>query len=64
MQESYPLGVYLLGEIIDAGRVSPRPVKAGDKTKLDRIVGDAEHDWDRRYQLVKQLQSFRCQLAR
>src|SRR5215510_8751363 len=29
-------------------RLPPRPGKARDQTKLDRVVADAEHDWDRR----------------
>jgi hypothetical protein len=33
---------------IDAGRVATGPGEAGDKTKLDRIVTDAEDDRDRR----------------
>ena len=31
---------------IDAGRVAARPGEAGDETEFDRIVGDAEHDWN------------------
>ena len=48
MQESQPLGHHLLDEKIDAGRVAARPREAGDKTKLDRVFADAEHDRDRR----------------
>src|SRR5260221_14049157 len=35
-------------EKIDAGRVTARPREVGDKTKLDRILADAENDGDRR----------------
>ena len=48
MQESYPLGDHLCGEIIDAGRVAARPREAGDKSKLDGVFADAEDDRDRR----------------
>ena len=48
MQEPQPLGRHLRGEKIDAGRVAARPGEAGDKTKLDRVFGDAEDDRDRR----------------
>jgi hypothetical protein len=48
MQQSQPLGVHLLGEKIDAGRVAARPGEAGDKTKLDRVFSDAEDDRDSR----------------
>ena len=33
---------------IDASGVAARPRKAGNKTELDRVVGEAEHDGDRR----------------
>jgi hypothetical protein len=33
---------------IDAGHVAAWPGEAGDKTKLDRVFGDAEDDRDRR----------------
>ena len=48
MQECQPLGDQLPREKIDACRVSARPREAGDKTKLDRVFADAEHDRDRR----------------
>src|SRR5207253_8393209 len=38
----------LLVEIIDAGRVTARPGEAGDETKLDRVVTDAEDNRNRR----------------
>jgi hypothetical protein len=41
-------GVYLLRETIDAGRIPAWPREAGDKTKLDRVFADAEHNRDRR----------------
>ena len=41
-------GADLAGEKIDAGRVATRPGEARDKAKLDRVVGDAEDDRDRR----------------
>ena len=48
MQECQPFGDHFLDEKIDAGRVGARPREAGDKAKLDRVIADAEHDWDRR----------------
>ena len=48
MQESQPLGSNLSGQKIDAGRVAARPGKAGDQTKLDRVLRDAEDDRNRR----------------
>jgi hypothetical protein len=48
MQECQPLGDHLPGEKIDAGRIAARPGKAGDETKLDRVLTDAEDDRDRR----------------
>ncbi len=48
MQKPQPLGYHLAAEIIDAGRVAAGPGKAGDKTKLDRVVADAEDDGDGR----------------
>ena len=48
MQEPQPLGHHLLDEEIDAGCVAARPSEAGDKTKLDRVIADAEDDRDRR----------------
>ena len=47
MQEPQPLSHHLLDEEIDAGCVAARPSEAGDKTKLDRVIADAEHDRDR-----------------
>ena len=38
----------LANEKIDTRQVAARPRKAGDKTKPDRVVGDAEDDGDRR----------------
>jgi hypothetical protein len=48
MQESQSLGDHFLVKKIKAGRVAARPGEAGDKTKLDRVLSDAEHDRDRR----------------
>src|SRR6202163_4920846 len=48
MQQPQPLGHGLLCEKIDAGRVAAGPGEAGDKTKLHRIIADAEDDRDRR----------------
>jgi hypothetical protein len=48
MQESQPLGHRFQEERIDAGRVAARPGEADDKTSLDRVFSDAEHDRDRR----------------
>src|SRR6516225_10058639 len=47
MEKSQPLGRNLLGEEIDAGRVAARPGKAGDQTKRDRVLANAEDDRDR-----------------
>jgi hypothetical protein len=44
MQECQPLGHQLPLEIIDAGRIAGRSGEAGDKTKLDRVFTDAEHN--------------------
>ena len=46
MQEPQPLGRQLRVEKIDAGRVAAGPGEAGDKTKPDRVLADAEDDWD------------------
>jgi len=48
MQEPQPLGRHFLDQEIDAGRVAARPGEAGDKTKPDRVLADAEDDRDRR----------------
>ena len=48
MQEPQPLCHQLSIEKIDAGRVAARPGEAGDKTKPDRVIADAEDDRDRR----------------
>jgi len=48
MQESQPLGVHLLAEKIDAGRVAARPCETCDKTTFDRVITDTEYDRDRR----------------
>ena len=42
MQESQPLGRYLLAEKIDAGRVAAGPREAGDKTQMNGVFGDTE----------------------
>src|SRR5262249_60333306 len=47
MEKSQPLRRNLSGEKIDAGRVAARPCKAGDQTKPDRVVADAEDDRNR-----------------
>jgi hypothetical protein len=47
MQEFEPLGHQFCNEKIYTGGVATRPSKAGDKTKLDRVFIDAEHDRDR-----------------
>ena len=46
MQECQPLFDHLLEEKIEACCVAAWPGEGGDKTKLDRVVGDAEHDRD------------------
>jgi len=48
MQEPQPLGRYLPAEKVEACGVAAGPGKAGDKTKLDWVLGDAENDRDRR----------------
>ena len=48
MQKCQPLGDQLVVEKIDAGRVAAGPGEAGDETKLDRVLADAEDDRDRR----------------
>jgi hypothetical protein len=50
MQEFQPLGRQLQGQIMNAGGVATRSGEARDKTRLDRVYGDAEddRDWDRR----------------
>src|SRR5215831_7604945 len=46
MEKSQPLGRNLSGEKIDPGRVAARLGKAGDQTKPDGVVADAEDDRD------------------
>ena len=48
MQEPQPLGRHLLDKKIDACRIAARPGEAGDKTKPDRVLADAEDDRDGR----------------
>src|SRR5262245_14219619 len=48
MQEPQPLGRHLPTEKIDASQVASGPGKAGDQNKLDRVLGDAENNRDRR----------------
>src|SRR5262245_52043412 len=48
MKEPQPLGHHLPAEKIDASHVASGPGKAGDQTKLDRILGNAENNRDRR----------------
>src|SRR5262249_47235218 len=47
MEKSQPLGRNFSGEKIDPGRVAARLGKAGDETKFDGVVADAEDDRDR-----------------
>src|SRR5215813_1714149 len=47
MEEPQPLGRNLAGEKIDPGGVAARLGKAGDETKFDGVVADAEDDRDR-----------------
>src|SRR5215468_2203324 len=47
MEEPQPLGRNFSGEKIDPGRVAARLGKAGDETKFDGVVADAEDDRDR-----------------
>ena len=47
MEKSQPLGRNLSGEKIDPSRVAARLGKAGDQTKPDGVVADAENDRDR-----------------
>src|SRR5262249_6224437 len=48
VQQPQPFGHHLGREKIDPRQVSARPGEAGDQTKLDRVVADAEDDRDRR----------------
>ena len=47
-QELQPLCHQLSREKIDTRHVAARPGEARDQTELDRVVGDAEDDRDRR----------------
>jgi hypothetical protein len=47
-QKSQPLRRQFTNKKIAARRVATRAGEARNKTKLDRIVADTEHDWDRR----------------
>ena len=47
MEEPQALGRNFSGEKIDPGRVAARLGKAGDETKFDGVVADAEDDRDR-----------------
>src|SRR5205085_2536712 len=48
MQEPQPLGCHLFGEKINASRVASRTRETIDKTELDGISCDTEHDRDGR----------------
>jgi hypothetical protein len=48
VQKTQPLCHYLPRKEIDAGRVASRPSEASDKTELDWVFIDSEHNWDRR----------------
>ena len=48
VQEPQSLCFYLGDKKIDARRIAARPSEVGDKTKPDRVLGDAEDDRDRR----------------
>jgi hypothetical protein len=45
-QEVQPLRRQLAADKVDARRVAARPIKAGDKTKLDRVFGEREDNGD------------------
>src|SRR5262249_51043165 len=47
-QEVQPLRRQLAADKVDARRVATRPVKAGDKTKFDRVFGEREDNGDTR----------------
>src|SRR5215831_12475702 len=47
MEEPQPLGRNFSGKKIDPGRVAARLGKAGDETKFDGVVADAEDNRDR-----------------
>ena len=47
MQQPQSLGRYLLDENIDACRIAARLGEAGDKANPNRVLADAEDDWDR-----------------
>jgi hypothetical protein len=40
MQKPQPLAHDLLREKVDAGRIAPRPSKAGDEAKLDWVFAN------------------------
>src|SRR5262249_23926269 len=46
-QQPQSLWHRLADEEVDAGRVATWAREVGDQTKLDRIIADAENDWDR-----------------
>ena len=46
VQEPQPLGYHLGDKKIDACRIATGPSKVGDKTKPDRVLGDAEDNRD------------------
>src|SRR5262249_21401857 len=45
-QQSQPLSIDLRTERIDAGRIAARMGETGNKAELDRILADAEDDWN------------------
>jgi len=48
MQEPEPLGGNFLDKKVYSSRVAPGTAKAGDQTKSDWVLADAEYDWNRR----------------
>src|SRR5262249_36688753 len=47
MEKPQPLGRNLAGKKIDAGRIAAGSRKAGDQTKRDRVIANAEDDRER-----------------
>ena len=47
-QQPHSLCHQFTDEIVHASCIAARPIEASDETKLNRISGHPEHDWDRR----------------
>jgi hypothetical protein len=65
VQEPQSLCFYLGDKKIDACRIAARPSEVGDKTKPDRVLGDAEDDRESSWsQLWPRVQRARCRERR